>query len=289
MTKLPKEIQNLMNSNAYKNSSNKNHNEVANKVSDWFNDKYANSVKDETGKNYAIRKVWKWHAYDDEKTCDECATLSGQIFEDRGEIPDQPHHPNCRCWIEELNKDDNDRDMEDFGFKQANDKTSKNEGGYVDDPRLIDQPTNMGVIQPTLNDYNKSHPNYNFPKDIRNLTREQADQIYHEKYYTNRKINEIINPRIRDAIYDMGVMSNFNNVVKTTENTLNKFNKTSLQIKGAYNDTLRQETIDNLNNISSNEIDNFMDMLKDDRLDYLKKLGDWEQFEDGWTSRTKGY
>ncbi len=150
MVKISDEIKKLMMSSAYQNSNNPQHKETQKQVSEWFNKKYSGSKKDSTGKNVSIRKVWTWHAYNDEKTCADCAALSGQIFEDRSEIPDHPHHPNCRCWIEETEMDDGDNQIEDSKFKNANNKTAENEGGYVDDPKLIDQPTNMGIIQPTL-------------------------------------------------------------------------------------------------------------------------------------------
>ena len=51
-------------------------------------------------------------------------------------------------------------------------KCMKNEGGYADTPNRIDQPTNIGITQPTLNKYNADHPNFNFPESVKDLTPE---------------------------------------------------------------------------------------------------------------------
>lgn len=40
-----------------------------------------------------------WHSDKDEKTCDKCKELDGQVFEMDEEVPERPH-PNCRCTVE---------------------------------------------------------------------------------------------------------------------------------------------------------------------------------------------
>ena len=86
-------------------------------------------------------------------------------------------------------------------------KTMAEEGGYVDDPKLIDQPTNSGITQPTLDRYNSDHPDFNFPDKVKDLSPEQAQQIYGEDYYEERCIGDIENERIANAIFDMGVIT----------------------------------------------------------------------------------
>ena len=51
--------------------------------------------------------IWIWHADKDDRVCDECASMDGMMFENEDDIPEFPHHPNCRCWIEEIKLDDN--------------------------------------------------------------------------------------------------------------------------------------------------------------------------------------
>lgn len=44
-----------------------------------------------------------------------------------------------------------------------------------------------------------------------------------------------------------------------------------------------------LNNIPENKVDKFMDDLKENRLEYLQRLPEWEKYGDGWTNRTNTY
>lgn len=285
MNKIPTNILNLMQSDAYTNSNNPNHATVAKQVQSYFENKYGNSTIDATGRNVTVRKAWIWHAVIDDRTCEDCASFSDTIYEDRDEIPKNPHHDNCRCWIEETELDDNDKPVIDNRKQDIIHKTMAEEGGYVDNPNIIDQPTNSGITQPTLDKYNADHPEFNFPDNVKDLTGEQAQQIYGEDYYDERRIGEIENERIAAAIFDMGVMSNFNNVGKTIQETLNDSMDANLKIDGKIGD----KTIDALNNIPDDKIDNFMQDLKENRIEYLQGLSGWDKYGDGWTSRTNRY
>ena len=285
MNKIPTNILNLMQSDAYTNSNNPNHANVAKQVQNYFENKYRNSTIDATGHNVTVRKAWIWHAVIDDRTCEDCESFSDTIYEDRDEIPKNPHHNNCRCWIEEIELDDNDKPVIDDKKQDIIHKTMAEEGGYVDNPKLIDQPTNSGITQPTLDRYNADHPEFNFPDNVKDLTGEQAQQIYGEDYYDERRIGEIENERIANAVFDMGVMSNFNNVGKTIQETLNDSMDANLKIDGKIGD----KTIDALNNIPDDKVDEFMQDLKENRIEYLQGLSGWDKYGDGWTSRTNRY
>ena len=285
MNKIPTNILNLMQSDAYTNSNNSNHATVAKQVQSYFENKYGNSTIDATGRNVTVRKAWIWHAVIDDRTCEDCASFSDTIYENRDEIPKNPHHDNCRCWIEETELDDNDKPVIDNRKQDIIHKTMAEEGSYVDNPNIIDQPTNSGITQPTLDKYNADHPEFNFPDNVKDLTGEQAQQIYGEDYYDERRIGEIENERIAAAIFDMGVMSNFNNVGKTIQETLNDSMDANLKIDGKIGD----KTIDALNNIPNDKVDDFMQDLKENRIEYLQGLSGWDKYGDGWTSRTNRY
>ena len=136
-----------------------------------------------------------------------------------------------------------------------------------------------------MDKYNADHPNFNFPETVKDLSPEQVQQIYKEDYYYERRIGEIENERIAMAIFDMGVMSNFRNVIKMVQKTLNDSMGESLKVDGKIgNNTIRA-----LNNIPENKVDKFMDDLKENRLEYLQRLPDWEKYGDGWTNRTNTY
>lgn len=164
-------------------------------------------------------------------------------------------------------------------------KTMAEEGGYIDNPNRIDQPTNSGITQPTLNTYNQRHPEAVFPDNVRELTGQQAEQIYTELYYNDRNIVDINNPRIAHAIFDMGVMSNYSNVGKMVQNTINETQGTNLAVDG----NIGARTIQALNNIPANQVERFMETLIEKRIEYLQSLAGWDRYGRSWESRTNRY
>lgn len=184
-----------------------------------------------------------------------------------------------------LNRLQSNADVVDSRKQNIIHKTMVEEGGYVDNPKLIDQPTNSGITQPTLDKYNTDHPDSNFPDKVKELTPKQAQQIYGEYYYDERHIGDIENERIANAIFDMGVMSNFKNVIKIVQETLNDSMGVNLKIDGKIGDN----TIDALNNIPDNKVDDFMQDLKTKRIKYLRGLSGWNKYGRGWTNRTNRY
>lgn len=83
----------------------------------------------------------------------------------------------------------------------------------------------------------------------------------------------------------MGLMSDFRNVGKMVQETLNNSMAESLEVDGK----IGNNTIGELNNIPENKVDKFMDDLKEKRLEYLQRLPDWEKYGDGWTNHTNAY
>lgn len=247
-------------------------------------------------------KIWTWHCEQSESTCDECAELDGQVFFDKSELPECPIHPNCNCWIEEsetdedgnkikskkyaadINKDEKMK-TNDEKFETLIKHVKNNEGGYEDKPEKIDQPTNMGIIQKTLDKYNEKHPEYGFSSDLKQLTWQQAEQIYKELYYDEKRIVEINDLRIAYAVMDMGAMTSPKNVGNIVQDSINK----TLQDKVVKDGIIGNETIKALNIIPENKKDEFMKNLFNYRMDFLKGLKDWKKYGDGWTIRTQGY
>ena len=83
----------------------------------------------------------------------------------------------------------------------------ESEGGYADE--TIDQPTNMGIIQPTLDSYRKRFPKeaarLKFPQKVKELKRSQAMQIYHRLYFDQYKIGDYRNESIGQLVFDIYV------------------------------------------------------------------------------------
>lgn len=168
-------------------------------------------------------------------------------------------------------------------FEQAYNKLKEPEGEYTDGKNQVkDEPTNMGIKQSTLDRYSARHPDKNFPADVKYLTTAQAKEIYKNEYWYNTRIPEIKNDRIRDAIFDMNVMGGAGKVV---QRALNSFLDANLAVDGA----IGSETVKFINAIPDIKVDEFMGVLKSERIDYLKGTINWETAKNGWLKRTNKY
>ncbi len=116
-------------------------------------------------------------------------------------------------------------------FDKFMDEIFGNEGGYADS-RTIDQPTNMGIIQGTLNTFWKEHAQEarkaKFPKSVKALTREQAKLIYQKQYFEHYRIGDYRNESIALLMFDMYV----NHKPSTVQSFVNQGLKAARQ-KGA--------------------------------------------------------
>ena len=174
----------------------------------------------------------------------------------------------------------------DKNFDIAYEKLAEREGGYTDGSNQIDdEPTNMGITQSTLTSYSAKHPESNMPSDVKKLTPEQAREIYKAEYWDNTNIPQINNSRIRNAIFDMSVMSGPTIPTKTIQQTLNEQMNANLPETGY----LGKQTITALNAIPDNKINDFMKSLINNRMKSLQTMVNWPTAKGGWTARTNRY
>lgn len=89
-------------------------------------------------------------------------------------------------------------------FEKALEFLFPSEGGYVNHTYDRGGATNMGVTQKTYNAYRrrKDLPS----EDIRNITRDEAVNIYYEDYWQPSGANEISDPNTAVAIFDTAVL-----------------------------------------------------------------------------------
>lgn len=170
-----------------------------------------------------------------------------------------------------------------MNFEQAYNKLKESEGGYTDGKNQVkDEPTNMGIKQSTLDRYANQHPEKNMPSHVKYLTAAQAKEIYKNEYWDNTRIPDIKNNRIRDAVFDMNVMGGAGKVV---QRALNSFADANLAVDGA----IGSETIKTINAIPDSKVNEFMDALKSERIDYLKGTQNWKTAKNGWIKRVNKY
>lgn len=176
--------------------------------------------------------------------------------------------------------------INDTNFDMAYEKLAEREGGYTDGTDQIDdEATNMGITQTTLTNYSAKHPESNMPSDVKHLTPNQAREIYKSEYWDNTNIPQINNPRIRNAMFDMNVMSGPTIPAKTIQRTLNEQMNANLPETGY----LGKQTITALNAIPDNKINDFMKSLIGNRIKSLQTMSNWPTAKSGWTRRTKSY
>ena len=176
--------------------------------------------------------------------------------------------------------------INDTNFDMAYEKLAEREGGYTDGTDQIDdEATNMGITQTTLTNYSAKHPESNMPSDVKHLTPNQAREIYKSEYWDNTNIPQINNPRIRNAVFDMSVMSGPIIPTKTIQQTLNEQMNANLPETGY----LGKQTITALNAIPNSKINDFMKSLIDNRIQSLQTMSNWPTAQGGWTRRTKSY
>ncbi len=175
--------------------------------------------------------------------------------------------------------------MNDKKFEMAYQNLKEPEGGYTDGKNQIaDEPTNMGIKQSTVDKYAATHPESNMPDDVKDLTDAQAREIYRSQYWDNTKIPQIQNDRIRNAVFDMNVMSGIYHATKTVQIALNNTGR-NVTVDGI----LGKNTLGALNSISSDKIESFMQELKSVRLAKMQKMKNWPTSKRGWTTRTNRY
>ena len=141
-------------------------------------------------------------------------------------------------------------------FNQLGDMVSEFEGGLETNPNKIDQPTNMGITQRTLDNFFAAHPEYKgkYPSKIDDLTREQANTIYCMDFYTQYRIPEIKSKILRESIYDTYVNHSPDEIARWLQEGLNEVTSQHVKVdpEGMVS-VMGSETISALNNLTDYE------------------------------------
>lgn len=89
-------------------------------------------------------------------------------------------------------------------FEKALEFLFPSEGGYSNHKDDMGGPTNMGVTQSTYNSYRKKH---NLPyKNVINITRGEAKQIYYEDYWLTSGADKVSDPKMGIVLFDTAVL-----------------------------------------------------------------------------------
>jgi len=147
-----------------------------------------------------------------------------------------------------------------MNFDQAFDRLMSNEGGYVNDPRDPGGETNWGICK-------RSYPKV----DIKNLTREQAKEIYFKDFWCRGQMNEY-NPAIAFQVFDIAVNSGIETAVRMLQ-----------RAAGVADDGhIGAITIAAVN---AKSVPDMLMLIIAERLDFWRKLSTWPAFGKGWAGR----
>ena len=152
--------------------------------------------------------------------------------------------------------------MTEFVWDTAINTTLEFEGGYVNDPNDAGGETKYGISK-------KAYPDV----DIKNLTIEQARDIYKRDYWDRCKC-AFMPDALSIALFDFAVNSGTKRAIRYLQRALN------VTIDGV----IGNQTIGACNRMPTKPVfENFITY----RLEYLRNLKGWERYGKGWNRRVQ--
>ena len=154
-------------------------------------------------------------------------------------------------------------------FAKAIELILKHEGGYVNDPDDAGGETNYGISK-------RSYPHLN----IKDLTREEAIEIYQKDWWERYRYNQIDSARLAAKVFDFAVNAGPSASHLHLQLAINKVSGTRLKVDGI----LGNKTLDAVNNFPSWETGL---LLREFKLQIIKYYADLrqEKFLRGWIYR----
>ena len=169
----------------------------------------------------------------------------------------------------------------------------ESEGGYGDE-KTIDQPTNMGIIKPTLNAFMERYPDLakanHISRDLKKLKRSQAKLIYQKLYFEQYKIGDYKNESIGLLIFDIYVNHEPSTAKKFIDQALKAARKTGVELGLPTSTTQRVNVVNSLADYPEAEAAFYEQMMKERKFHMYKVTGKWSsKFADGLKNRANKY
>lgn len=117
-----------------------------------------------------------------------------------------------------------------MSFEKVIGKVIKAEGGYSNHPADKGGPTNWGIIQSELSAWRGKAVS---AEDVKNLTLDEAIQIYKKKYWDAMGLDRIVDEKIQLILFDQGVNRGTKTAVLQAQRVANNFPGKKLSIDGA--------------------------------------------------------
>jgi hypothetical protein len=107
-------------------------------------------------------------------------------------------------------------------------------------------------------EYIQGHPDFNFHPDIDELFEAQAKQI-HKYFWENNRLSYLENGQIAQAVYDLHIVMERNEVEDVLNAAINKFHNWDGIFKAPLGSLAM---IDILNRITDDDVERFLSILK---------------------------
>ena len=151
-------------------------------------------------------------------------------------------------------------------FEEIIERVLEHEGGYVNDPKDPGGETNFGIAK-------RSHPDV----DIKNLTKEQATEIYKKVYWDKNRVGELPT-HLKYIYFDMCVNMGRSRAVKILQESANNKGK-NISVDGG----MGPMTLKAIENVELERVRAFRVKYY---ADLVTRKPDLEKFYFGWFRRS---
>lgn len=94
-----------------------------------------------------------------------------------------------------------------------------NEGGWAPDD--TGGPTNCGLLQADIDEYNQLVPDEPITTALKDLSRDQIETLYYILYYKKQLLHELVDTNVVTAVFDIGVNCGRPTAAKFLQRTIN--------------------------------------------------------------------
>jgi lysozyme family protein len=166
-------------------------------------------------------------------------------------------------------------------FERALIYTGQNEGGFVNHPNDKGGPTNFGITVGTLRKWRKRPVSI---ADVKNLTKEEADQIYKAWYWDTMDLDQIESSSVAVCMYDIGVVRGVGVPPKYAQKICNVLDPRLQLVEDGH---MGPKTIAGINAVDPSAfIKKFSKLAEAGFISIAKKPGQ-DKFLNGWVNRAR--
>lgn len=195
---------------------------------------------------------YEWKA--EPGACEVCRAMDGTIYESANDIPDRPH-PNCKCWIDVLEKDKDTTDPIEL-YKEKRKDRKRNElelAKLLGDAKSLEEEIDEYITQ--INKQEKEIKELESKIDINRLDIKNKWLNLKEQLQYTKYVSKNLKHKIISTLKDIDILQK--NILYNTYNSdfLNKIDKIYFNLK-----------------ILQEELDNYLKKQFDKSIDLLDKL-----------------